>query len=69
MWHSRVQVTDFNLSRIVEDTQGGSSMAAMNPRWLAPEVMQGERATQASGAGGQDGAVNSRSAEGQCGRP
>ncbi|PRW05763.1 Purple acid phosphatase 18 [Chlorella sorokiniana] len=42
------KVTDFNLSRILEDTTQGSSMAAMNPRWLAPEVMQGQRATRAS---------------------
>ncbi|KAI7839198.1 hypothetical protein COHA_007087 [Chlorella ohadii] len=40
--------TDFNLSKILEDTTHSTSMAAMNPRWLAPEVMRGGRATKAS---------------------
>lgn len=31
---------DFNLSKIVSDATHSSSQAAMNPRWLAPEVMQ-----------------------------
>lgn len=44
----KVKVTDFNLSRFLADTTQASSIAAMNPRWLAPEVMQGERATKAS---------------------
>ncbi|KAL4447322.1 hypothetical protein ABPG77_007355 [Micractinium sp. CCAP 211/92] len=42
----RVKVTDLNLSRLMESANVGSkssSLAAMNPRWLAPEVMQGER--------------------------
>ena len=42
------QITDFNLSKLIAD-QGNSSVAAMNPRWLAPELMQGEQATLASG--------------------
>ena len=37
------QIADFNMSRLSD--QGNSSVAAMNPRWLAPELMQGERAT------------------------
>ncbi|KAL4448214.1 hypothetical protein ABPG75_005433 [Micractinium tetrahymenae] len=43
-------VTDFNLSRLLEDSldSRSSSMAAMNPRWLAPEVMKGGHATKAS---------------------
>lgn len=41
------QITDFNLSKLIAD-QGNSSVAAMNLRWLAPELMQGERATLAS---------------------
>ncbi|PRW33836.1 Serine threonine- kinase CTR1 [Chlorella sorokiniana] len=42
-------VTDFGIARIVEDAaHSGGSMAAMNPRWLAPELMQGHRATPAS---------------------
>lgn len=46
----RLKVTDFNLSRFVEDNlkTRSSSMAAMNPRWLSPEVMRGERATKAA---------------------
>ncbi len=43
-----VQVSDFNLSRIVEDSLVASSMAASNPRWLAPEVLTGKGATFAS---------------------
>ncbi|KAL4423315.1 hypothetical protein ABPG77_006110 [Micractinium sp. CCAP 211/92] len=47
-WH--VKVSDFNLSRFVEEhmKSKGSSMAATNPRWLAPEVMRGQRATKAA---------------------
>ncbi|GAB4815428.1 hypothetical protein N2152v2_002474, partial [Parachlorella kessleri] len=44
----RVKVSDFNLSRIVEDSLVASSMAASNPRWLAPEVLTGKGATFAS---------------------
>ncbi|PSC74168.1 Serine threonine-kinase CTR1 [Micractinium conductrix] len=44
----RAKVADFNLSRILEDSSRSSSLAAMNPRWLAPEVMQGEHASMAS---------------------
>ena len=39
--HWRVKVTDFNLSRMVQTTSPGSSIASLqanNPRWLAPEV-------------------------------
>lgn len=42
------QVCDFNLSEILrqqpaaDDEQG---MGATNPRWLAPEVLEGKRAT------------------------
>lgn len=39
--HWRVKVTDFNLSRMVQTSSPGSSMASLlanNPRWLAPEV-------------------------------
>ena len=42
------QVSDFNLSKIMEDTASGSSMTANNPRWLAPEVLDGQRATFSS---------------------
>ncbi|KAL4421962.1 hypothetical protein ABPG77_007904, partial [Micractinium sp. CCAP 211/92] len=45
----RVKVADFNLSKIVEDTSSGrSTIANMNPRWLAPEILNGEPATTAS---------------------
>ncbi|KAL4438701.1 hypothetical protein ABPG77_006305 [Micractinium sp. CCAP 211/92] len=43
-----VKVSDFNLSKHLSESLRSSSKAAMNPRWLAPEVMQGERATQAA---------------------
>ncbi len=42
------QVADFNLSKLMEEGPGGSSLSATNPRWLAPEVLQGERHTFAS---------------------
>ncbi|KAI3427397.1 hypothetical protein D9Q98_010312 [Chlorella vulgaris] len=44
----RVKVADFNLSRLIQSSSRSSSMAAMNPRWLAPEVLRGEHATQAA---------------------
>ncbi|EFN55433.1 hypothetical protein CHLNCDRAFT_31062 [Chlorella variabilis] len=45
----KVKVADFNLSKIVEDTGSGrSTVANMNPRWLAPEILNGESATTAS---------------------
>ncbi|KAL4443708.1 hypothetical protein ABPG75_011445 [Micractinium tetrahymenae] len=48
--HLTLKVTDFNLSRIleVEGASQTSSGAVMNPRWLAPEVMQGQHATPAA---------------------
>lgn len=49
------QVTDFGLSKWLEDSQpaGGqqqTSAVALNPRWLAPETMRGARADQTAGA-------------------
>ncbi|KAL4422378.1 hypothetical protein ABPG75_008575 [Micractinium tetrahymenae] len=45
----RCKVSDFNLSRLLEDAPSERSSAAVtNPRWLAPEVLEGERATQAA---------------------
>jgi hypothetical protein len=32
------KVSDFNLSKIMEDSTRSTSLQAMNPRWLAPEV-------------------------------
>lgn len=43
--HWRVKVSDFNLSRILGDTAVLSSTNATNPRWQAPEVLQGQPAT------------------------
>ena len=37
-----LQVCDFNLSRVMEETVVLSSMAASNPRWLAPEILGGK---------------------------
>lgn len=48
------QVADFNLSRIFEPDEEDAAAeqtrttARMNPRWLAPELLQGEKATRAS---------------------
>ena len=36
-----VQVADFNLSRVMEASSVASSIAATNPRWVAPEVLAG----------------------------
>ncbi|PRW57695.1 Serine threonine- kinase CTR1 [Chlorella sorokiniana] len=46
----KVKVADFNLSKILDtDTGSGrSTIANMNPRWLAPEILNGEAATPAS---------------------
>ena len=46
--HWRVKVSDFNLSKILEDTLLLSSAQATNPRWLAPEVLAGASATMCS---------------------
>ena len=47
--HRRVRVCDFNLSRVLEDTAAVlSSLAATNPRWLAPEILSGKGCTYAS---------------------
>ena len=42
MTHNPLQVCDFNLSRVMEETVVLSSMAASNPRWLAPEILGGK---------------------------
>ena len=39
------KVSDFNLSKIMEETTRSTSLQAMNPRWLAPEVLNGGVAT------------------------
>ena len=36
-----LQVCDFNLSRVMEESVVLSSMVASNPRWLAPEILAG----------------------------
>lgn len=36
-----LQVADFNLSRVMEASSVASSVAATNPRWVAPEVLAG----------------------------
>lgn len=43
-----VQVCDFNLSRVMEESAVLSSMAATNPRWLAPEILAGKGYTFSS---------------------
>lgn len=50
----KIKVTDFNLSRLMTGEGGAGGVATtgtlmgLNPRWLAPELMMGERATPAS---------------------
>ncbi|KAG7668202.1 putative Serine/threonine-protein kinase CTR1 [Nannochloris sp. 'desiccata'] len=46
--HWRVKVSDFNLSKLMDEGSVMSSMAATNPRWLAPEILTGNNATFAS---------------------
>jgi hypothetical protein len=44
-----MQVCDFNLSKLLEDSARSSSAGGMlNPRWLAPEVLMGRPATAES---------------------
>ena len=43
-----MQVCDFNLSRVMEESAVLSSMAATNPRWLAPEILAGRGYTFSS---------------------
>lgn len=37
----RAKVSDFNLSKTLEDNPYIQKMNQMNPRWVAPEVLQG----------------------------
>lgn len=46
--HWRVKVCDFNLSRFMEEQCVLSSLAATNPRWLAPEILSGQGYTFSS---------------------
>ena len=47
--HWKVKVSDFNLSKLMDpDEVQMSSLAATNPRWLAPEILAGGSATFAS---------------------
>lgn len=47
--HWRAKVCDFNLSKLVEEaTTTSSAGGAMNPRWLAPEVLAGGSHTAAA---------------------
>ena len=48
MMHGVPQVCDFNLSRVMEESAVLSSMAATNPRWLAPEILAGRGYTFSS---------------------
>jgi hypothetical protein len=42
----KVKISDFNLSKILDDSTKSSSLAAMNPRWLAPELFDGARGSR-----------------------
>jgi serine/threonine protein kinase/alpha-tubulin suppressor-like RCC1 family protein len=47
-----VKVADMGLSKLAEDAQGGAKVSTMgggaNPRWLAPEVLGGQKASMES---------------------
>lgn len=45
-----IKIADFNLSKIIEEVESvqTSAGAASNPRWLPPEVLQGEKFTAAA---------------------
>lgn len=43
----RASISDFNLSKILDDSTRSSSLAAMNPRFLAPELFVGTSPTPA----------------------
>lgn len=46
--HFRAKICDFNMSRLLEESTGSSLAAMQNPRWLAPEVLDGEGHSKAS---------------------
>ena len=41
-------IADFNLSKVMEGSLASSVGGANNPRWLAPEVLDGQQATPAA---------------------
>ena len=47
-----VKVADMGLSKLAEEAQGGSKVSTMgggaNPRWLAPEILDGQKASMES---------------------
>jgi len=43
-----IKLTDFNLSKYMDASMQSSSVAAMNPRWLAPELLDGVPASAES---------------------
>lgn len=45
--NGRAKISDFNLSKILDGSVNNSSIAAMNPRWLAPELFDGVTPTTA----------------------
>ena len=45
---NNIKLTDFNLSKYMDATMQSSSVAAMNPRWLAPELLDGVPASAES---------------------
>jgi len=47
--HFRVKICDFNLSKLVEESTE-FQLGARNPKWLAPEVLDGENYTIESDA-------------------
>ena len=46
LWH--VKISDFNLSRALEQDSFSTSLQITNPRWLAPEILRGEHGGKAA---------------------
>ncbi len=46
--HPHIKVADFNLSKLMEGSLASSVGGASNPRWLAPEMIDGDPATPAA---------------------
>jgi serine/threonine protein kinase len=42
------QVADFNLSKVMEGSMASTVGGANNPRWMAPELLDGHQATPAT---------------------
>lgn len=46
--HYRTKICDFNMSRLLEECTGTASVSLQNPRWISPEVLDGEEYSKSS---------------------